>query len=84
MTDTVPLKHAQVLQTRPPRDGRQIVEIDCAVCDSTHWLLSPGGLVECLSSAGRFMYVDGLGCPAGSRELAPEVINPDRSGGGAP
>lgn len=55
------VKHATVLQTRQLRDRRQLVEVACAVCDSTHWLLNPSGLVECLSSPGKYMHVDGLG-----------------------
>jgi hypothetical protein len=62
-TDTVPLKHGQVLQTRRLRDGRQIVEVTCPHCGETHWLLNPSSLVECLTSPGRFMWVDGLGSP---------------------
>jgi hypothetical protein len=57
------VKAARVLQTRQLRDRRQIVEVDCACCDETHWLLNPSGLVECLTSPGRYMWVDGLGSP---------------------
>jgi hypothetical protein len=64
VSDTVSVKHATVLQRRPLRDGRQIVEIDCA-CGDTHWILNPASLVECLSQPGKFMWVDGLASAAG-------------------
>jgi hypothetical protein len=52
------VKHATVLQRRPLRDGRQIVEIDCA-CGDTHWILNPASLVECLKRPGKFVSIDG-------------------------
>jgi hypothetical protein len=52
------VKHATVLQTRQLRDRRQLVEVACPCCDSTHWLLTPSGAVECLSQPGKFMWVD--------------------------
>jgi hypothetical protein len=53
------VKAAKVLQTRELRDRRHLVEVDCACCDSTHWLLNPSGaVVECLSTPGKFMWVD--------------------------
>jgi hypothetical protein len=57
-------KHAQVLQTRQLRDGRQLAEIRCPHCGETHWYLAPGLLVECLSEPGAIAWVDGLGAPA--------------------
>jgi hypothetical protein len=58
------VKHGQVLQRRQLRDGREIVEAACPHCSSTHWLLNPSGLVECLTLPGKFAWLDGLGSPA--------------------
>jgi hypothetical protein len=52
---------AAVLQTRRLRDGRQLAEIRCPHCDSTHWLMDPGQLVYCLTLPNRPAWLDGLG-----------------------
>jgi hypothetical protein len=52
-----------VKQTRRLRDGRQLAEITCPHCDSTHWLLDPGSMTYCLSLPNKPMFVDGLGSP---------------------
>jgi hypothetical protein len=59
------MKTAIVRQTRHLRDGRQLVEVSCPHCDSTHWLLTDGTkqLAYCLSHANLPMFVEGLGGP---------------------
>jgi hypothetical protein len=54
----------RVKQIRRLRRGRRIVEIDCPCCQSTHWMLDPGGLVYCTTLPNKPMFVDGLGVPA--------------------
>jgi hypothetical protein len=54
--------NATVKQIRRLRDGRKLVEIDCPWCQSTHWMLDPGGLVYCTTLPNnRPMFVDGMG-----------------------
>jgi len=58
------MKTARVRQSRRLRDGRQLVEVSCPHCDSTHWLLTDGApLAYCLSHANLPMFVEGLGEP---------------------
>jgi hypothetical protein len=58
------MKRATVRQTRRLRDGRQLVEVGCPHCDSTHWLMTHDTtLAHCVAEPSLAFFLDGLGEP---------------------
>ena len=62
-TGRAEMKTTTVRQSRRLRDGRQLVEVTCPHCDSTHWLVADTTLAYCLTHANMPMFIEGLGEP---------------------
>jgi len=47
------MKHAIVRQRRTLRDGRQLVNIVCPICDHRHWIPADANVGDCPTQPDR-------------------------------